>query len=91
MSIARQIRVQKLQNKNRMVGQTFNPSGHTSESLNTREQELINQYKNMLPTQREELYNQFKEMNNWKEKNNIHCSNSFEQNVFMRNFAWQFK
>jgi hypothetical protein len=28
MSHARTIRIQKLQNKNRMVGKTFNPGGH---------------------------------------------------------------
>jgi hypothetical protein len=90
MSIARQIKIQKLQTKNRMVGQTFNPSGHTSESLQAREQEYINKVNNMTSEERKAVYEGFVSIENWKAENNIHCSNDFEHNAFMRNFKHLF-
>lgn len=44
MSIAREIRIQKLQTKNRMTGQTFNPSGATDESLKKRDSDYIDHF-----------------------------------------------
>ena len=41
MSMRKVIRVQKLQTKNRMVGQTFNPSGITAEQYDTREKNFV--------------------------------------------------
>ena len=89
-SIAKQIRIQKKQDRNRMVGQTFNPSGHTSESLDLREKNYIKEINSMSEQQQLEIYLSFKEIDEMKEKNNIHYSNSFEHNVFIRNFYYKF-
>jgi hypothetical protein len=83
MKIARQIKIQKLQNKNRMTGQTFNPSGITSEQLIQREFEYINKVKQMTDQEQTELFNSFCNIDKWKDENNIYCSNSFEHNCFM--------
>ena len=91
MSIAREIRINRLQNKNRMTGHTFNPGGHTSESLAKREVELIAKYKAMTEKERQTTYHQFIEIDKWKYEQNIFMSNSFEHNVFMRNFEYLFK
>lgn len=91
MSIAREIRINRIQNKNRMTGQTFNPGGHTSESLATREQELVNKYKAMSKEERKETYTAFRTIEKYKDQHRIFCSNSFEHNAFMRNFAWEFR
>lgn len=60
MSLAREIKINRLQNKNRMTGQTFNAGGHTSESLKEREQKLITEHKAMSHEQRQEVYNNYK-------------------------------
>lgn len=62
MSLARQIRVQKLQDKNRMVGETFNPSGITSEQIQTREQVFINEWKNKTISERRTYWANMQEM-----------------------------
>lgn len=41
MSVSSEIRVQKKQTKNRMVGETFNPTGITSEQILDREQKFV--------------------------------------------------
>ena len=90
MKIARQIKIQRLQDKNRMVGQTFNPSGHTSQSLAERERKLVEEYKNMDAAERLSLYNNFKAWEEYKDQNNIYSSGSFEHNVFMRHFKFMY-
>lgn len=40
-SIRRQIQIGRKQSKNRMVGQTFNPSGITSEQIDARERTYV--------------------------------------------------
>ena len=86
MNIAKQIRIQKLQNKNRMVGKTFNPAAHTSESLKQRELDFIIKCKSISDEERRIMYNEFINIDRFKDLNNIHYSNSFEHNVFMRHF-----
>jgi hypothetical protein len=86
MKLHQQIRVQKLQNKNRMVGKTFNPAGHTSESLNLREQAEVNRIKSLSEKEFLKLGDNYAAIDKYKEENDIFCSNSFEQNVFIRNF-----
>lgn len=46
MSLAREIRIQKMQTKNRMTGQTFNPSGITSEQIKDRERTFVEYWEN---------------------------------------------
>ena len=90
MKIARQIKIQRLQSKNRMVGKTFNPGGHTSESLDARELEEVNRIKNLTDDEFLKLGSSYEEIDNYKNENNIFCSNSFEQNVFIRNFQYKY-
>ena len=90
MSITGTIRIQKMQNKNRMVGKTFNPGGHTSESLDLRERQEIERIKNLSQSDFIKLGNQYQALADFKEENNHHYSNSFEQNVFIRNFNLKF-
>lgn len=45
MSLARQIKIQRLQTKNRMVGSTFNPSGITSQDILNREEKFVKEMK----------------------------------------------
>lgn len=52
MSLAREIRINRLQNKNRMTGQTFNTSGITSEQIVQRERTWV---KEMQSKSQEEL------------------------------------
>ena len=87
MKLHREIKVQKLQNKNRMVGQTFNIGGHTSESLDGRERKEIERIKSLTQEEFTKLKNGYKEIDEYKEKNNLFYSNSFKQNVFIRNFS----
>lgn len=88
MKISKQIKVQRLQDKNRMVGQTFNPQGHTIESLNGRETEEVARIKSLSPEEFKKLKNYYIEIDQWKEENNIFTSATFEQNVFIRNFGY---
>lgn len=87
MKIYREIRIQKLQTKNRMVGQTFNPSGHTSESLDKREKEEVERINKLSRSEFEELKAAYEAIRKCKLDNNIYCTNSFNQNVFIRNFG----
>ena len=59
MSMRKVIRVQKLQNKNRMVGKTFNPSGITAEQYDAREKNFV---KEMQAKSQEELQAYYKNM-----------------------------
>ena len=88
MSLAREIKVQKLQTKNRMVGETFNPNGHTSESLKTREQKYIEEINLLNIEDQIKIHDSFKAIEEWKREENIFMSNSFEHNCFMRNFSY---
>lgn len=81
MKHAREIKIQKLQTKNRMVGQTFNPSGHTKESLSKRELDWIEKVKKMTL----EEYEKYRLFCVWQNKSD--GSNLFETNVFIRNFG----
>lgn len=62
MSLAREIRIQKLQTKNRMVGQTFNPSGITSEQIKSRGSKFISDMLEKPIEERIAYYNNMKEM-----------------------------
>jgi len=83
MKVAREIKIQRLQTKNRMVGQTFNPNGHTSDSLSQREKNEIDLIKNLsdLEYEKRRLFCVFDDSTNH--------SNLFETNVFIRNFGLQ--
>lgn len=91
MKISREIKIQRLQTKNRMTGQTFNPTGHTAESLDKRERELVEKCNAMSKEERQEMYNNYNAIEQWKDENNYHFSNDFEHNAFMRNFKYQFQ
>ena len=85
MSIARQIRVQKLQNKHRMTGATFNPSGVTSEQLAQRERVLIEKWSHLKYNEIVEYYNNnLKSHYQFCEEHQI--SQSFELCVFSRHY-----
>lgn len=88
MSHARTIKIQKLQNKNRMVGQTFNPGGHTSASLDSRESYEIDRIKSLSNEEFIKLGDNYNAIAKYKLDNDEHSSNSFEQNVFIRNFTY---
>ena len=88
MKLYREIRIQKLQTKNRMVGKTFNPSGHTSQSLDERERLEIARIKQLSNDELNSLREAYKACDLMKLENNIYYSNSFEQNVFKRNFGY---
>jgi hypothetical protein len=82
MSIRKQIRVQRLQDKNRMVGQTFNPSGITSEQIRTREQGFVIEMKSKTQTERQEYWNKIKPIiDNWE------YSWDWQWCVFQRHFV----
>jgi hypothetical protein len=81
MSIAREIKINRLQNKNRMTGQTFNVGGHTSESLQEREHKEIEAIKALNAIEYEEK----RQYCIWQQKQQ--GSNLFETNVFIRNFG----
>ena len=55
-SIKKQIRIQKLQNKHRMVGQAFNPSGITSEQIRTRENNFTDKFDKMTKEERRQYW-----------------------------------
>jgi len=84
MSLAREIRIQKLQDKNRMVGQTFNPSGFTSGQLNERERNFVLEMKSKGIEYR---------INWWKEREEVReqwkGSWPWEWSTFERNFVSQ--
>ena len=81
MSIAKQIRIQRLQDKNRMVGKTFNPSGITAEQIETRERNWVAEMK---AKSQEELQAYYKNMQEMKKDWNY--SYPWEWNAFTRNF-----
>lgn len=81
MSMRKVIRVQKLQNKNRMVGQTFNPSGITAEQYDTREKNFV---KEMQAKSQEELQAYYKNMKEMQK--DWTCSYPWEWSAFERNF-----
>ncbi len=90
MSIAREIRIQRKQNKNRMTGKTFNPGGHTGESLDRRERELVAKCNAMTQAERKVMYDEYREWEQIKEEQRIFVSNTFEHNAFMRHFEREF-
>ena len=91
MKIARNIKIQKLQTKNRMVGATFNFSGHTSESLDNKAKSINTSLGKMTDQEIIELGDKYKAIEDWKEKDNIFCSNSMEHNLFNTNWGWKYK
>lgn len=60
--IRKQIRIQRLQDKNNMAGSAFNPGGHTSESLDARETALKNEWRTWTQKQIEEKRAEIKKM-----------------------------
>lgn len=81
MSLRREIQIQRKQNKNKMVGQTFNPSGITSEQIRERENKFITDLKNKTQHEREQY---------WKEREQVRQiwigSWPWEWCIFERNF-----
>lgn len=61
-SIAREIQIGKKQSKNRMLGQTFNPSGITSEIMKERENKFIAEMNAMSEQERNDYWKNAKEM-----------------------------
>lgn len=90
MKIAKQIQVQRKQDKNRMVGQTFNPRGITSQQLIDREKSHTNYLLSLTDEEINKMYENFSAIEKWKEEENIFCSNSFEHNNFMRMYRHRF-
>jgi len=88
MSLAREIQIQKKQNKNRMVGETFNPSGITGKEIDAREKIFVQNMKNLSHTERAEYWRQVKEIIEYREENNIHCSWAWEWCSFNRHFVF---
>jgi len=60
MSFRQNVRVSKLQSKNRMVGKTFNPSGHTLESLDKMDRECLEEFSLMSDEQKKKKIEGFK-------------------------------
>ena len=81
MSIAREIRIQRLQDKNRMVGQTFNPSGITSAEIDSREKKWVKEMKSKPQEELQAYYKNMKEM-----QKDWHHSYPWEWCAFERNF-----
>ena len=81
MSIAREIRIQRLQDKNRMVGQTFNPSGITSAEIDSREKKWVKEMKSKPQEELQAYYKNMKEM-----QKDWHHSYPWEWSAFERNF-----
>lgn len=83
MSIRKQIRIQRIQNKNRMTGKTFNPTGITSEQLRDREIKLRNEWEKLSKVEIQELYDRdFKNLHEFYNK--VRCSYSFELCCLLR-------
>jgi hypothetical protein len=87
MPIAKQIRIQRKQNKNRMVGQTFNPSGITSEMIRIRENGFIIEMKAKTIDERKAYWDNVKIMIDERKANFIHCSWPWQWCAFERHFV----
>ncbi len=85
MSLKRETTIQRLQNKNRMVGQTFNPSGITSKQIQTREKLFISEMKSRSLEERKAYWENVQNILRELKKNKIHCSWEWEWCVFKRN------
>lgn len=85
MSLKREISIQRLQTKNRMVGQTFNPSGITSEQIKEREQRFLEEMKAKPLEERKEYWNNVQEILQARKKHGIRCSREWQWCVFERN------
>lgn len=88
MSIAREIKIQRLQDKNRMVGETFNPSGITSKQIGDRETVFITEWQNKTLEERKSYWKGVKEVLNFRKENNIHISWEWEWGAFSRHFIF---
>ena len=73
-----------------MVGKTFNPGGHTSESLDAREKIEDERINNLSEAEFLELGDKYQKIADYKERENLSFSNSFEQNVYLRNFQGKY-
>jgi hypothetical protein len=83
MPIRKQIRIQRLQNKNCMVGKTFNPSGITSEQIIIRENNFVHEMKLKTLPERQRYWNENEKIRlNWK------YSWPWEWCAFERNFIY---
>jgi hypothetical protein len=81
-SIARQIQIGKKQSKNRMVGQTFNPSGITSQMLDDRERQFVEEMKSKSSEERNQYWENAQELQEiWQ------GSWPWEWCAFQRNFT----
>lgn len=86
-SVRAQIQIGKKQSKNRMVGQTFNPSGITSEQMREREGKFLAEMKAKTLLERQQYWGGVQEvLKMWKE-NNIRCSWCWEWCAFKRGFV----
>ncbi len=57
MSFKSMVRISKLQSKNRMVGKTFNPSGHTIETLDKRDNDFLEEFNLMSDEEKQNKIN----------------------------------
>lgn len=87
MSIAKQIRIQRKQDKNRMAGKTFNPSGITSEQITSRENTFISEMESKTQQERQKYWDKVLDILKEREQNNIHCSWSWDWCAFQRHFV----
>lgn len=83
--LRREIKIQRLQNKNRMVGQTFNPSGITSEKIQERKERFLNEMKSKPPKDRKAYWDGVQKILRERKEHGIHCSWEWEWCVFERN------
>lgn len=88
MKLHRQIKVQKLQTKNRMTGQTFNPSGITSAQIAEREKEFISIWERRGVNERTEYWGNVLSILEFRKINHIRCSWEWEWCVFSRYFTF---
>jgi hypothetical protein len=83
MSIAREIRINRIQNKNRMTGQTFNPSGITSQQIKDRERDFVLDMQSKTQQERQAYWMQSEEV-----RKDWNHSYPWEWAAFTRNFIF---
>lgn len=86
-SLRREIQIGKKQNRSRMLGQTFNPSGITSEQTREREVKFVAEMKAKTLQERQQYWDGVQEILKMQKENNIHCSWDWEWCAFRRGFV----
>ncbi|MDD3040908.1 hypothetical protein [Bacteroides sp.] len=84
MSLRREIAIQRRQTKSRMTGQTFNPSGITSEEIRERERLFIEDMNSKPIEERRAYWEKVQKIVQEREDAGIYCSWEWQWCAFER-------